>query len=73
MALIQPPRESHLDFPKLCFVEAPRRFFPVAGDERDGIALGKEGKGRLDLRRADTQSPGDFSDHRFLCHDYIPS
>ena len=62
-----------LDAAQLYFVEGPCRFFPVAGDERDGIALGKEGKGRLDLRRADTQSPGDFSDHRFLCHDYIPS
>ena len=62
-----------LDAAELDFIEAPRRFFPVSGDKGKCIALCKEGKGRLNLGWLYTQGPGDFSDHRFLCHDYLPS
>lgn len=62
-----------LDTAQLDFIQRSRCFFSVAGDEGNRISFVEKGESSLYLLRTDAEGTGNFNNHRFVSHGFIPS
>ena len=62
-----------LDTAQLDFIQCSRRFFSIAGDEGNRISFVEKGEGSLHLLRTNAEGTGNFNNHRFVSHEFIPS